>query len=410
MIIQEDDKMKMKNSINKQNIPLNQTENKIFLYFIKFGFSLLFLLIIFLIATIIMKNREKQINIVLSRKSIDNEQNEKIFLEKLKEILSEDEILENEMMNKHTTFELGGPAKFFIKPNTVNKIIKVLKLCKEYSIDYFILGNGSNLLVSDKGYDGLVINIHEENFSDLKVKQIDNINYEVTVGGGILMRTLAKRLCLLSLSGLEDIIDIPGTMAKRLCLLSLSGLEDIIDIPGTIGGGIIMNASAGFGTKLIYDSLYKVKVITPEGQIKELSKKKCKLVHRGSMLKDKKYMVIEAAFNLKKEDKMIIQKRMTDHTSRRYSKQPMYFPSAGSFFVWIKPKFGSLYEKYKENNLVSYRIGDSMIYTHNIAFIVNLGNAKASNVYQIVTHVEKIFKEKYNIDIRREVVVLGPFP
>ena len=388
MIIQEDDKMKMKNSINKQNIPLNQTENKIFLYFIKFGFSLLFLLIIFLIATIIMKNREKQINIELSRKSIDNEPNEKIFLEKLKEILSEDEILENEMMSKHTTFELGGPAKFFIKPNSVNKIIKVLKLCKDYSIDYFILGNGSNLLVSDKGYDGLVINIHEENFSGLNVKQIDEINYEVKVGGGILMRTLAK----------------------RLCLLSLSGLEDIIDIPGTIGGGIIMNAAAGLKNKFIFDSLNKVKVITPEGEVKELSKKECKLVHRGSMLKDKKYMVIEATFNLIKEDKMIIQKLMSNHTSRRYSNQPMYFPSAGCFFVWFKPKFGSLYEKYKENNLVGYKIGDAMIYTHNIAFIVNLGNARASDIYQIVTHVEKIFKDKYDIAIRREVVVLGPFP
>ena len=132
---------------------------------------------------------------------------------------------------------------------------------------------------------------------------------------------------------------------------------------------------------LIYDSLYKVKVITPEGQIKELSKKECKLVHRGSLLKDKKYMVIEASCKLIKEDKMIIQKRMADHTSRRYSKQPMYFPSAGCFFVWFKPKFGSLYEKYKENNLVSYRIGDAMIYTHNIAFIVNLGSVKASDVY-----------------------------
>ena len=388
MIIQEDDKMKMKNSINKQNIPLNQTENKIFIYFIKFGFSLLFLLIIFLFATIITKNRNTQLNIVLSRKSIDNEQNEKIFLEKLKEILSEDEILENEMMSKHTTFELGGPAKFFIKPNSVNKIIKVLKLCKDYSIDYFILGNGSNLLVSDKGYDGLVINIHEENFSGLNVKQIDEINYEVKVGGGILMRTLAK----------------------RLCLLSLSGLEDIIDIPGTIGGGIIMNAAAGLKNKFIFDSLNKVKVITPEGEVKELSKKECKLVHRGSMLKDKKYMVIEATFNLIKEDKMIIQKLMSNHTSRRYSNQPMYFPSAGSFFVWFKPKFGSLYEKYKENNLVGYKIGDAMIYTHNIAFIVNLGNARASDIYQIVTHVEKIFKVKYDIAIRREVVVLGPFP
>ena len=385
-MIQEDDMMKMKNSIDKQNMNLNYKVNKQFRFCIKFVLSSLFSIIIFVIVTISIKNKKKELQILLSRKSIDNSQNEKMFLENLRKILDQNEILEDEMMNKHTTFELGGPAKFFIKPNSIDKIIKVLKLCKEYSIDYFILGNGSNLLVSDKGYDGLVINIHEENFSDLKVKQIDNINYEVTVGGGILMKTLAK----------------------RLCLLSLSGLEDIIDIPGTIGGGIIMNASAG-GTKLIYDSLYKVKIVTPEGKIKELSKNECKLTHRGSLLKDKKYMVFEASFKLIKEDKMIIQKRMADHTSRRYSKQPMYFPSAGCFFVWLKPKFGSLYEKYKENNLVSYRIGDAMIYTHNIAFIVNLGSAKASDVYQIVIHVEKIFKEKYNIEIRREVIVLGSF-
>ena len=102
------------------------------------------------------------------------------------------------------------------------------------------------------------------------------------------------------------------TLAKKLCLLSLSGLEDIIDIPGTIGGGIIMNASAG-EKGLIYNSLEKVKVITPEGEIKELSKKECKLRHRGSFLQDNKYIVIEAIFNLKKTDKMIIQKTMADH-------------------------------------------------------------------------------------------------
>ena len=106
---------------------------------------------------------------------------------------------------------------------------------------------------------------------------------------------------------------------------------------------------------------------------------------------------------------MIIQKTMADHTSRRYSKQPMYFPSAGCFFVWDKPKFGSLYEKYKESNLVSYKVGDAMIYTYNIAFIVNLGDAKSSDVYQIVTKVENIMLSKYKIDIKREVVVLGSF-
>ena len=121
------------------------------------------------------------------------------------------------MMNAHTTFQLGGPAKFFIKPKSINKIIKVLKLSKEYSIEYFILGNGSNLLVSDDGFDGLF------NFSKLIIEEFDKNHKRVIVGGGILMTTLAK----------------------KMCLSSLTGLEDIIDIPGTIGGGIIMNASAG---------------------------------------------------------------------------------------------------------------------------------------------------------------------
>ena len=300
--------------------------------------------------------------------------------------MDEEEIFLNEMMNKHTTFKLGGPAKYFIKPKTINKIIKVIQLCNEYSIEYFILGNGSNLLVSDNGFDGLVINIHEINFSDFKVVKEDNVNYKIIVGGGILMRTLAQ----------------------KLCLLSLSGLEDIIDIPGTIGGGIIMNASAGV-KGIIFNSLAKVKVITPEGEIKELSKSECKLGMRGSLLKDKKYMVIEAEFNLKKDDKIIIQKRMADHTSQRYSRQPMYFPSAGCFFVWNKRIFGSLLEKYKKCNLIGYKIGDAMIYNHNIAFIVNLGNAKSSDVFEIVTHIEKVIKSKYNIKIRREVIVLGSF-
>ena len=249
MKIQEDDKIKIKNLSNAQ---YNHNENKKSKRFSKFSFFILIVLIIlFYIFANNIKNKNKQIKNSLSRKSINNEKNDKFFLEKLRTVLEKDEIFENEIMKKHTTFELGGPAKFFIKPKSINKIIKVLQLCKEYSIEYFILGNGSNLLVSDKGYDGLVINIHEENFSDLMVEQIDQTNYRITVGGGILMRTLAK----------------------RLCLLSLSGLEDIIDIPGTIGGGIIMNASAGLKKKLIYNCLDKVKVITPDGEIKKLSKK-----------------------------------------------------------------------------------------------------------------------------------------
>ena len=196
----------------------------------KFIFSFLFLVALLFLSGLSIRTGNKYLKtnkeIILSNK----ERNEKIFLEKLKTILDKDKILEYEMMNKHTTFQLGGPAKFFIKPKSINEIKQVLLLCKQYSIEYFILGNGSNLLVSDIGYDGLVININEDNFSDLKVEQLDKTNHKITVGGGMLMTTLAK----------------------KLCLLSLSGLEDIIDIPGTIGGGIIMNASSGSKKGLIY--------------------------------------------------------------------------------------------------------------------------------------------------------------
>ena len=381
----DDDKYKMNHFSNKQYIPFSHYSTKnISNLFNKLVVSIIIAIIFFLICLFIAKGNKYKLKINLSKKSIADNENE--FLNKLKLVLENEEILENESTKKHTTFQLGGPAKFFVKPKSIKKIIDILRLCKEYSIDYFILGNGSNLLVSDKGYNGLIINIHEDNFSDLKLEKNDDKNYQIIVGGGILMRSLAK----------------------KLCLLSLSGLEDIIDIPGTIGGGIIMNASAG-GKGLIYNSLEKVKVITPDGEIKELTKSECQLRKRGSMLKDKKYMVIEAVFKLKKIDKLIIQKTMANHTSRRYSKQPMYFPSAGCFFVWLKPIFGSLYEKYKENNLVGYKVGDAMIYPYNIAFIVNLGNAKSSDVYEIVIHIEKVLKSKYNINIKREVVVLGDF-
>ena len=388
MKIKDEDKIGIKELSIKQykHIKNNSKINK-FGYISKFILSFILCVVIFLMLIYLIKYKNIQLKNIFSRKLIDNAKDNKDFLDKLRAFLDTDELLENEMMNKHTTFQLGGPAKYFIKPKSINKIIKVLQLCKEYSIKYFILGNGSNLLVSDQGYDGLIINIHEENFSNLKVEEIDKTHNKVIVEGGILMRTLAK----------------------KMCLLSLSGLEDIIDIPGTIGGGIIMNASAG-GRGLIFNSLEKVKVITPENKIKELSKEECQLRHRGSILKDKKYIVIEATFNLIKDDKIKIQKIMADHTSLRYSRQPMYFPSAGCFFVWNKTKHGSLYKKYKENRLVSYKVGDAMIYTHNIAFIVNLGNAKSSDVYNIITHVEKIMKAKYNLDIKREVVVLGSFP
>ena len=289
------------------------------------------------------------------------------------------------MMNKYTTFKIGGPAKYLVKPKRINQIIEIITLCNKHKVNYFILGNGSNLLVSDIGYYGVIILIHD-NFSNLEVIEKKEDNYYIlNVGAGMLMKKLSI----------------------EACLLSLTGLEDIIDIPGTIGGGIIMNAS--FRHSGLRNSLKKVKAISPLGKIIELTKNECKLRHRGSMLKDKKYLIIQATFELKKGDQMKIQKTMTDNTKKRYEKQPMYFGSAGCFFIWNHNKYGSMYEKYKESNLVSYRIGNIMIYTYNIAFIVNLGKGYASQVMNIVRYIEKIMKDKYNIKIKREVIVIGSF-
>ena len=313
-----------------------------------------------------------------------NEFNEE-FIRDLKSIFNEDEIIENAMMNRYTTFKIGGPAKYLVKPKIINQITETIKLCNKYKINYFILGNGSNLLVSDKGYSGVIILINENNFSHLSVIKKTEEMYILNVGAGMLMKTLSI----------------------EACLLSLTGLEDIIDIPGTIGGGIIMNATfRGFG---LGNALKKVKAIKPDGIIIELTKEECELRYRGSMLKDKKYLIIEAIFELKKADQIIIQKTMTDNTKMRYEIQPMYFGSAGCFFKWNYDKHGSMYEKYKESNLVGYRIGNIMIYTYNIAFIINLGNGTSNDVMNIVKYIEKIMKEKYNIEIEREVVIIGDF-
>jgi len=307
------------------------------------------------------------------------------FNNSLKSILERDIILENELMKKHTTFRIGGPAKYFVKPKTVNQIIEIIKLCNKYKVSYFILGNGSNLLVSDSGYNGVVIQINESNFSNLKVRKKTKENYILKVEGGMSMRSLSI----------------------EAGLLSLKGLEDIIDIPGTVGGGIVMNAT--FRGNGLLNSLESVKVITSEGTLMRLTKKECGLTTRSSVLKDKKYLVIEATFKLEKGNQMEIQKTMTHNTELRYQKQPMYYGSAGSFFVWNHTKHGSMYEKYKKNNLVSYRVGDAMIYTNNISFIINLRNASAADVINVVRHIEKVIKDNYNIDMRREVVVLGTF-
>ena len=145
------------------------------------------------------------------------------------------------MMKKYKIFRTGGPEIIIVKQKTIEHLIQVIKLCNKKNVFFFVIGKGSNLLISDKGYNGILIQIREENFSQLTVKKKYDEHYLIQVGGGMLMKTLS----------IES------------CLLSLTGLEDIIDILGTVGGGIIINAS--YGGNWIYDALLKVKVVAPDG-------------------------------------------------------------------------------------------------------------------------------------------------
>lgn len=158
MNIEEDGKFGINEILNTKFTSFNNVSKmKKSGFIFKSVFIFIFLIILFPINSVITKTKNNYIKTFLQRKSIDFNKNDREFLSKLKLFLDKDEIMENEMMYKHTTFELGGPAKFFIKPKSINKIIKVLQLCKEYSVEFFVLGNGSNLLVSDHGYDGIII-------------------------------------------------------------------------------------------------------------------------------------------------------------------------------------------------------------------------------------------------------------
>ena len=156
----------------------------------------------FYVIIYLYKSQFSKINL-LSKKSVKTNIINEEFKNSLKNILKVDEIIENELLSKHTTFRLGGSAKFFVKPKTIRQILEIIQLCNKYSVFYFILGNGSNLLVSDQGYYGVVIQIHEHNFSYLDVKKEDDDNYKLIVGAGMLMRTLSIEACLLSLTGLD---------------------------------------------------------------------------------------------------------------------------------------------------------------------------------------------------------------
>ncbi len=299
------------------------------------------------------------------------------MIEKLKAILGETNVLVGEPMKKHTTFRVGGPAAYYVTPTNCEQVKQILVLCQQEQIPYFVLGNGSNLLVSDAGFDGVVIQIYKN------MNQIQVNGETITAQAGILLSQVAKK-------AVEN---------------SLTGFEFASGIPGTLGGAVVMNAGA-YGGEL-KDVLVSATVLTLDGEIQKLSVDELKLGYRTSIVKEEGYVVLEAELKLTAGDKAAIQKRMDELKVQRVEKQPLEFPSAGSTFKRPVGYFAG--KLIQDSGLRGYQVGGAQVAEKHCGFVINRGNATAQDIVQLIRDVQRIVFEKYQVRLETEIKFLGEF-
>ena len=292
-------------------------------------------------------------------------------------ILGQDRILMEEPMKKHTTFRLGGPADFFLCPSDVNQIPEIIHICRKEGIPWFVLGNGSNLLVSDQGYRGVVIQIYK------------NMN-QITVEG---TRIYAQAGALLS------------AVSKKAMEAGLTGMEFASGIPGTLGGAAVMNAGAYGGE--MKDILVSVTVLTDEGEQKVLKAEELNLGYRTSIIKERGYIVLDGVLQLQAGNRDAIKTRMEELKVQRVTKQPLEYPSAGSTFKRPEGYFaGKLIE---DAGLRGYRVGGAQVSEKHCGFVINTGDAATSDVVQLIHNVQNIIWNKFKVKLEPEVKFLGDF-
>lgn len=291
--------------------------------------------------------------------------------------LGSDNVKLQEPMSKHTTFRIGGPVDFYLCPHSTKEVQQTVQICKEENLPYFILGNGSNLLVSDKGYRGVIIQLWK-NFSDISVKDCC-----ITAKAGALLSKVAAE-------ALEE---------------GLTGMEFASGIPGTIGGAVFMNAGAYGGE--MKDIIKEVKVLDDQGEIRVLSNEEMKLGYRTSIVKEKGYTVLSAVLQLKKGDVSVIRETMEDLKNRRTSKQPLDMPSAGSTFKRPEGYFAG--KLIMDSGLRGFSMGGAQVSEKHCGFVVNKGGATAEDVTALIREVQRRVKEKFGVELETEVRFLGEF-
>lgn len=296
------------------------------------------------------------------------------WMKDLVEIVNSQNVKIDEPLSKYTMTKLGGPADVFVMVDTEEQAAAVVKYARANNIPIFLLGNGSNMVVRDGGIRGIVLNLS-------KLNKISISDTTVHAQAGAL------------------IIDVSKAAAAE----SLTGLEFACGIPGSVGGAMAMNAGAYGGE--INDVIVSCKVLTKEGDIVVLSKEELQLGYRKSIIAAESYYALSSIFELKKGDQEEINLKIADLTHKRTSKQPLEFPSAGSVFKRPPGLFAG--KLIQDSELQGHGVGGAEVSTKHAGFIINKNNATATDYIETIRMVQKVVKEKFDVDLETEVKIVG---
>lgn len=296
---------------------------------------------------------------------------------KLCEILGEDSVLKDEPMKLHTTFKVGGQADFVLLPKSVKALSETIKYLNVIQYPFYIMGNGSNVLVKDSGYKGAIIKL-KENFSNIEV---DSDNCYIKADAGALLSRIAK-------CAYDE---------------SMTGFEFAAGIPGTLGGAVTMNAGAYGGE--MRDIIIEVTVMDKAGNVDVKTNEEMRFDYRHSIVTDEDLIVLSAMMELKAGNKTDIKEMMDDLAFRRRDKQPLEFPSAGSTFKRPEGYFAG--KLIMDAGLRGYRVGGAMVSEKHCGFVINAENATASDVLQVISDVKAKVFEQFGVMLEEEVKILG---
>lgn len=284
-------------------------------------------------------------------------------------------IKEDESLSKYTTFKIGGPARVLIEAKSDEEVLKLVRLFDEMKEDYLIIGNGSNLLITDAGIERPVI-VLDKNFAH--IERIDEVTLYAEAGASL------------------------KSLANKALDLGLGGLEAISGIPGTVGGAVYMNAGA-YGSE-IKDVVTKIRYIKDDS-IAELDASEANFAHRRSIFQEKGYIILGAYFKLEKKDKKDIEEEQRDYTQRRKDKQPLEYPSAGSVFKRPEGYYAS--KLIEDAGLKGLSVGGAMVSKKHSGFIINTGNASFDDVVTLIEKVKAIVLEKFAISLEEEIRIIN---